>query len=134
MPATPVIDTPAYAGQSPVRIIMEWHNGDDYRITEICAYSTRTALEYLLAGYYTPASVIDHMVGALGRPNDAHTVREYDLWSWARIYQVWARDTAPARDVIAAEREHEATRGALSRGCALSRAAHYAPEYARVVA
>jgi hypothetical protein len=128
------IDSPAFVGNSARRVIVEWHCGSDYRVTECQAYSTRAALEHLLAPYSPPETVIAHMVSAIATPNDAWHVRCYDLWSWVRVYQVWARDTRPASEVIASEREQDAAYDGFGRRCALSRAAHYAPDYAAVLA
>lgn len=135
-PAPATIDAPAYPSESAIRLIAVWHYGNDYRETEATAYGTAAALESLKLDM--PAPWQNHAVYALGRPNDVHAMRVYDVWSWYRLVQVWARDTRPAREIIdaaiAADNDDRARWGELRRRCALSRAAHYAPDIAAILA
>lgn len=138
MSTTPApIDTPAYPGNSPVRIVAVWHHGNDYLTREVVAHDTRAGLAAILPDDDMPAEWREHANYALGRPNDVHRIPVYDLWSWWRIVQVWAYDTRPAREILgAALRDDDTDRAqwhGLTRNCALSRAAHYSPAIAAIL-
>jgi len=100
----PVVESsPRAAHGSDVRVVAVWHYGNDTRTVDVVACDAVDALRGV-----DPRMPITTISGMLGRPNDAHHALRVD-WSWWTICQVWARDTRPAREIVADARRHDRT-------------------------
>lgn len=106
IPHPDAIDTPAYPGNSAIRLIAHWHYGHDSRYTEVIAHSTEAALRHLIPDM--PDAKVEDAKRKLGRPNDVFSGFPYGGWSWYWLVQVWAWDDRPAAEVVAAQQARAA--------------------------
>ena len=86
---------------SDVRIVTEWHHGNDYRLIDVTVPRAQDALTGLDSSL--PATDI---AALLGRPNDVHAALRVEH-SWYTFCQVWASDKRDARTILSDAREHD---------------------------
>ena len=86
---------------SDVRIISEWHHGNDYLLTDVKVPHAKDALTNL-----DSSLPVTDIAALLGRPNDVHAALRVES-GWWTICQVWEWDKRDAKTILSDAREHD---------------------------